>query len=187
MRKKRKEIAAHDSTKTKADSKATPHSHTGTDLFTSADLLAGSVLPIQLRLKVTIHPGSREIPQHGNDPAAVHLRRQQTLHSRLGRNGPKILAWARRSPKNGALFLTDPQAAAKEAGIKLPAGDLKAVMQHFNALSPGEVLPAGVSLREFEVNVVSAPYAAKTVRVRNDLGETKSPAGRKKTAKRRKS
>src|SRR5687767_1122756 len=81
------------------------HAH----LITSADLMAGAVMPIKLRLNVTVRPGSREAATGMTLP----------IEHRLAKHAPQMHAWAKRSAENAALLITDPAGAVARARIRM--------------------------------------------------------------------
>ena len=184
--KTKRRISSHSSTPKKSINPG-DHPQPPANMFTSADFFAGSILPVRLRLNVTVRPGSREPDEKRPRAETLYQRHEQSIHARLGRNGPKFLAWARRSSENATLFLTDPEAAAAQAGIKLATADRRAVIQHFKVLGPGEVLPAGVELEKLDIKIASDPYVKKPEKTSDTRQDrlTKQPVQRKATNRRK--
>jgi hypothetical protein len=137
--------------------RADGHEHPPPGMVTAADLLAGAVMPMRLRLNVTVRPGSREV----TDPErrAMHRARPGLpIDARVGRHARSVLEWARRDARNANLLLTDPVAAFARAGIRLSQSDQAALRRSVESVSAQETLPAGVELVGLNVNVVNEKY-----------------------------
>jgi len=106
-------------------------------ILTSADVLAGAVVPVRIRLNVTVHPP---------DPAAA--QNATSVDARLAHHAPKLLAFASQSAENAALLLTDPLAAAASAKLKLTDAERRALAEQFDA-----VLPPGVELSDLQIDI----------------------------------
>ncbi len=133
------------------------HEHPPPGMVTAADLLAGAVMPLRLRLNVTVRPGSREV----TDPArrGMHrARRGFPIDARVGRHARSVVEWARRDARNANLLLTDPVTAFARAGVRLSQSDQAALRRSVESLSAQETLPAGVELVGLNVNAVNEKY-----------------------------
>ncbi|HVG10562.1 MAG TPA: hypothetical protein VNM67_22845 [Thermoanaerobaculia bacterium] len=124
-------------------------------MVTTADLLAGAVLPMRLTLNVTIHPGLRNTL--GDEEPECQHQRGADLESRLTKYTPAVLDWARQSNENAAMLLVDPMAAAARLGAKLSRVDARALQKHVRTVGPTEILPPGVELVAINVKVADDP------------------------------
>lgn len=128
------------------------HSH-DPELTTAADLMAGAILPMRLRLTVNIRPESFDGNESQASPNGVSPPKGLSLESRLRPHGAQLRAWAQRDPENIRQLLLDPLAAVGRAGLKLSPQDLSALKRRINRDMPREVLPAGVELTALNVRV----------------------------------
>jgi hypothetical protein len=124
--------------------------HPRADVITAADLLAGAVMPMRLRLNVTVRRGTPEHPEHVQSATP---RQPVSLDTRLSQHTAELLKWAESKSENAELLLTDPASAAEHAGLKLSAEDHHALKHRMDILQPGVVLPPGVELVDLKVNV----------------------------------
>ena len=104
--------------------------------------MAGAVMPMRLRLNVTIRPAPKDA--HG-------------LEGRLGKHTPQLMAWAKRDADNAKLLITSPAAAATKAKLPLAVLDRRALERATTAADTTAVLPAGVKLVGFDVKLANEP------------------------------
>jgi len=126
--------------------------------FTGADFLAGGTLPVELHLKVQLHP----------DVKADHLHIDPDLERRLQASTAAVLEWVARSSANGVQLLADPLTALAAAGVKLNPADRDRLAHALEQQAGRDVLPAGVNLASLSVETARSParekVAAKSVK-----------------------
>ena len=128
---------------------------------TASDLLAGATLPVKVTLNVTLAPG---LTEHiaGEDPECAH-RGGPDIESRFAQFAPAVLKWASRSSDNASLLITSPLEAIDRSGAKVSKSDRAALEQHLRSVTPTEVLPAGIELSGFNVNVAKEKVTKEKV------------------------
>jgi hypothetical protein len=131
---------------------ALEHSTHPPGILTSADVLAGAVIPVRVRLSVTVRPPEPDAAQNAT-----------SVDAQLARHAPQLLAWAQQSPENARLLLTDPLEAAVRAKLKLSDAERRALAVQFDP-----VLPPGVELTGLDIKIAPPAKPAKVEKRKGD-------------------
>jgi hypothetical protein len=110
------------------------------------EILAGAVPPVDVHLNVTLNSGGT---------GARMLAPQ--LAAALDQHRPRIEAWLESRPENGALLLSDPLAALDKIGVTLAPDLVASVRRMRRQAAVGDVLPAGVTLKQLSVTLRDPP------------------------------
>lgn len=123
-------------------------------------------MPMRIRLFVTIRPGSREEEAENEEEGRARdvpvARRALPLDARMRGATPRILEWAKSSPEDAVLLVTDPITAVRRSEVRLLASDQDALKRQIEDLSGAEVLPPGCELVSLDVTVAAEGYADRT-------------------------